>query len=107
MTTSSQALRMLEARSPQLGANHDPKTEVRKISSLLAQEKSKDRQTPQPGNIRQQGRRRETRTRRPVLQARRLIPGAGFTNKVWGKSLPASTDHTFPLWPCLCVPCAP
>lgn len=48
---------------------HDPQTHYWGIPPLFTQEGSQDRQTPQPRDVLDAGGRRETRTRRAILQA--------------------------------------
>ena len=54
-------------------SRRDSQTKLRGISPLFPQEKPKNRQTPQPRNLWQPGRRPEARTRSSVFQAARLI----------------------------------
>src|SRR5439155_1525759 len=51
---------------------HDPQTRLRRLPPLLPQTQPQDRQTSQPRYLQDPRGRRKARTRRPVLQARRL-----------------------------------
>lgn len=67
-------------RIPQQRAKHDPQTQIGQVPTVLAQDRPKDWQTPEPGHVWFTSRRRETREGSSILQTKRLRARA-FTSR--------------------------